>query len=529
MPFLFDDLKDAAKEFVLEWEQNYFTGDSSDPSIRKEIRKEAVQFLEKCTSRLGNEIPVCVNPTMLHPTSHLWQVESAIPFDGYLPLTKEELITSSSDKILLRSCQNILKKLVSNYRQRTATTAIFFYLEDALEFCYAETEEFDVIDCSNLADHVGLLNIINASSSRLSNKPGAVLLTESMSWRKLAYSVKQYVEESLCSPLSMIPTIYGLRLASHVELGNSTPVGLQVPKTHPAILSWRKAPPFTNIPLCPSPMLTGCLEQLARKCFIVERPTEDSDNEERNRLQLYTAKTFHYVMNSMLQRIGGDGLWLKMDFPSVFNLNRKTLDAWRDSKTILKFSACHFNTSLECEYLETFKEWFRRIGRREIRLLRLVIVPRSPLVLLGLKECLRVPGYGVEILRQEFARQNVHFIDNFQLEIEKNSAGEIRTVSVSFLLTPDHGLEKSHFVIVVDIVTGLPFIVFESIGSLQSENFRLPYPFKAQAIHPSTGEMQMKVVSCIESEDQYQMKIKKVCRGKSCKFVFKCTFALFIT
>ena len=116
MPFLFDDLKDAAKEFVLEWEQNYFTGDSSDPSIRKEIRKEAVQFLEKCTSRLGNEIPVCVNPTMLHPTSHLWQVESAIPFDGYLPLTKEELITSSSDKILLRSCQNILKKLVSNYR-----------------------------------------------------------------------------------------------------------------------------------------------------------------------------------------------------------------------------------------------------------------------------------------------------------------------------------------------------------------------------------------------------------------------------
>ena len=518
MLFIFDNKKNP-EEVVLQWETNIGTTDLSD-SIRKKIRNEAVQFFEKSTCRLGNEIHVCVNPTMLHPTSLLWQVESAFPFDGYLPLTKEELNTLPKDKILIRSCQKILKNLVSNYRQRTATTAIFFHLGNALEFCYAETEEFDVIDCSNLADHIGLPNVINASSSRLSNNPGAVLLTESMSWRKLAYSLKQYVEEALCAPLSMIPTIYGLRLASHVQLGHSTAVGLQVPKTHPAILSWRKAPPFTNIPLCPSPMLTGCLEQLARKCFIVESSKEDSDSEERIRLHFYTAKTFHYVMNSMIQRTGGDGRWLKIDFPSVFNLNRKILDAWKNGQKILKMSASHFRTPLECQYLETFKKIPSHIGRFGVRFLRLVLAPRTPSLLRGLTEGLRAAGLAVEIFRREFASPNVHFIDNFQLEIEKNSAGEIETASVSFLLVPDHGLDKTHLLLVFDILSGLPFIVFESMESLRSENYQLPYPFQVPAISPSGGNMQMKVDSCIELEDQYQLKVKMESCGKnhSCKF-----------
>ena len=494
--------------YIFKWELNIGTEDLSD-STRKEIRKEAVEFLEKCTSRLGNEIPVCVNPTMLHPTSHLWQVEAVLPFDGYLPLTKEELITSSTDKILLRSCQNILKKLVSNYRQRTATTAIIFHLEDALEFCYAETtKDFDVIDCSNLADRIGLLNVINASSSRLSNNPEAALITESITWRKLAYSVKQYVEESLCSPLNMIPTIYGLRLASHVELGNSTPVGLKIPTTNefhrPVVLSWRKVPHFTNIQLCRSPVLKGCLKQLARKCFFFPHSTED--DEDHDRLLLYTAQTFHYVLNSMIQRIGGDGRWLKIDVPSVFNLNRKTLDAWRDSKTVLKMTACHFDTPLESAHLAMFKHMHSVLRRKIKNVLRLVLVPRSPFVLNSLLQ----PDHALNLLREEFTKPNVHFIDNFQLEVEKTAAGLIENVSVSFLLVPDHGLEKTHLGIVVDYASGFPLIVFQSFGFLHSETFQHPYPFRAT---PS-GEMQMKFASCIESGDQYQLKVKMECSGK---------------
>jgi 2-polyprenyl-3-methyl-5-hydroxy-6-metoxy-1,4-benzoquinol methylase len=41
-------------------------------------------------------------------------------------------------------------------------------LEDALEFCYSENvNKFDVIDCSNMADHVGLVNLILACIGKL--------------------------------------------------------------------------------------------------------------------------------------------------------------------------------------------------------------------------------------------------------------------------------------------------------------------------------------------------------------------------
>ena len=77
-----------------------------------------------------------------------------------------------------------------SYRNRKDDVKIFLHLEDALEFCYAGTTDmFDIIDCSNLADYVGLVNLINAASTRLSDAPRAVLITESMNWRSLAPSV----------------------------------------------------------------------------------------------------------------------------------------------------------------------------------------------------------------------------------------------------------------------------------------------------------------------------------------------------
>ena len=133
-------------------------------------------------------------------------------------------------------------------------------------------------------------------------------------------------------------------------------------------------------------------------------------------------------------------------------------------------------------------------------------MPRSPFVLNSLLQ----PDHALNLLREEFTKPNVHFIDNFQLKVEKTAAGLIENVSVSFLLVPDHGLEKTHLGIVVDYASGFPLIVFQSFGFLQSETFQHPYPFRAT---PS-GEMQMKFASCIESGDQYQLKVKMECSGK---------------
>ena len=126
---------------------------------------------------MGN---VCVNPTMLDPTTYRWQVQYQLsPFYGYLPLTREELDTSNDKEILIRTCQKILKNLVADYKKRIDGVKIFFHLEDAVEFCLSEsTLVFDVIDCSNLADHIGLVHLINGCEKILADTPGAMLFTE---------------------------------------------------------------------------------------------------------------------------------------------------------------------------------------------------------------------------------------------------------------------------------------------------------------------------------------------------------------
>ena len=155
-------------------------GDLED-SLGRIIEQEFQAFFERGSCRLQNELEtVCINSSFLNPDTEQWQVHyvhySSCPYLDYLPLSQDQqLITSVKDKILLPTCQKILKDTVNSYRSRIADIQVFFHLEDALEFCFTNTNKFDVIDCSNLADHIGLANLLNAASGRLSNNPGAVL------------------------------------------------------------------------------------------------------------------------------------------------------------------------------------------------------------------------------------------------------------------------------------------------------------------------------------------------------------------
>jgi hypothetical protein len=241
-------------------------------SFRQKIEEEARPYYSTGSCRLPNGMGnVCVNPTMLDPTTYRWQVHYQLcPFDGYLPLTREELDTSDDEGILIRTCQKILKNLVADFKKRIDGVKIFFYLEDAVEFCLSEsTLVFDLIDCSNLADHIGLVHLINGCEKILADTPGAILFTETMTWKSLAPSGLEYVEETLCCPLSLIPTIYGMQLLSHVELGSSKPTNNLFGNRIPAImLCWKKAPTFQNVTLSPSPDLNRCLNKLAQRCFL---------------------------------------------------------------------------------------------------------------------------------------------------------------------------------------------------------------------------------------------------------------------
>jgi hypothetical protein len=130
--------------------------------------------------------------------------------------------------------------------------------------------------------------------------------------------------------------------------------------------------------------------------------------------------------------------------------------------------------------------------------------------------------------RYDFFGPDVHFIDNFQLELENSSTG-FQDVSISFLLIPHHGLEKTHRAIIVDIPNGSEFVVFESFESVQIEDWNFPYPFmpsKTELELHSPEEFSMMVDSCVETEDQFRLKIN-ITSSKNVSGGFVNLFAIF--
>lgn len=513
------DLFTTAVDDIVEhlYLENFVGIEGLSKPVMQKNRDEVRRFFLSGSCRLqsGSSV-VCVNPTMLNPTTLCWEVHFSIsPFHGYLPLTKEELDTSSDDNLLIRSCQKILKNFVSSYRSRIGVVKINVHLEDFLEFCYASTDQFDVIDCCNLPDQIGLANVLNAATARLSDNPQSTLFTHSIKWEFLADTVKKYVEGSLCVPLSMIPTMYGLRVDNHVELGASSLVNLRRERTnHPVNLKWKKVPSFRNVSLAPSSSLDRCLDQLADKCFDIMFPRcmLGPLPGDKCGMLLYTSLTYDYVVSAMAQRVGGDR-WLKENrrcedwLSGLFDLSQRTTKAWKNGQPVLKLTAHTdkpFNTL------------------RGTPVLRLILIPCTVFNnSMAFKDNFDLSGPGN------------HMIDNFQFEMKKNREGN-ETISVSFLLVPNHGLEKSHLAFLMDLADGYPVYIFKALKFFQTEAFLEPHPFAAKESAVQTPSMspQMTVKNCMESEDQYLLRIDISCSdsvsGKILKNIAKTCAVTFL-
>jgi hypothetical protein len=343
-----------------------------------------------------------------------------------------------------------------------------------------------VIDCSNLADHVGLVNLLNACEKKLMDTPEAVLYTESMLWLSLAPSMLKYVEEALCCPLSMIPTIYGWRLATHVEFGSNKPLNWGEQSVNAFKICWKKVLPFGNLSLSPSPTLTRCLDQLTQKCFTSNELSQWQGAGVRCGMACYSPLTFNYVLDSMAQRVGGDDCLKnlkahQLDFYSAFNLAQRTAQAWRNGQAISKVS------------FDIQTNVYPLMGTP---LIRILLIPFEKLM----------DSYTLQLVSSDFEKNlpklselNIHVIDNCEIEIKKTRDCEMETISVSFLLVPDHGLEKTHAVYIYDAWTGLPISFCENISKMRVEPFHQPYPWCSKGsplpLVTSNG-LQMKVNNC---------------------------------
>lgn len=223
--------------------------------LQPEVLKEFSNFFNtgNCKPITGKK--VCINPTLLEFGTKQWMIHYlACPFEGYAPLPYQkmdpEVINQQQNGgVVIHHCQSVLKDLIVQFRVRMKKTKFSFHIGDCLQLCLFNSKLknlFQVIDCSNLADHVGVANLIIAARACLAEDPNAVLLTEIMSWKMLKPTIPEYVEDVLSCPLSMIPTLYGLRLANHVRLGNFVPINMFRLNTDFITLKWQKALPYSS-------------------------------------------------------------------------------------------------------------------------------------------------------------------------------------------------------------------------------------------------------------------------------------------
>jgi hypothetical protein len=298
----------------------------------------------------------------------------------------------------------------------------------------------------------------------------------------------------------MIPTIYGLQLNEHVELGSRYPPSYYF--TAVANLSWQKAIHFQNIAMSPSSSLTDFLNKLAQKCFISERFPKPSQVLSYQMAVIerhhYSPLTFHYIVSSMTQRLGGDH-WFKdahlLEIPALFNITRRTMEAWEKGLEILKITA-------EIPINSINEDAFKVFQQLRLPTFRLVLMPCS------VTTSHLIHGIVLKCSSIIFSGSiESYVIDNFSLEMKEKSEKIVAT----FLMASDHNLPEAYRVYVIDSMNHCALLNFGSLKSMRTEKFHLPYPFSrptlSPVVVPCLGASVMKVTSCIESEDEFKLKI----------------------
>ncbi len=399
---------------------------------------------------------------------------------------------NAQEGIAINYCKKVLKNLVAEYRRKQKTIEFHIHSSDDLQFCLsAMPEKFDVIDSSALADKVGLANLLITASHKLELHPDAVLLTQMFSWPNIGSStVAQFIEESLCSPLSMIPAIYGFRLATSVELGSTTLLELNATS-----LYWFRAPKPENLPISNSVTIDRCLKNLEKKCYFIEED-DNSPDKPNCILKRYTPFTFNLVVT----RLGEFGV--KQDTTRSFQseaaprfaLARKTLDFWTNRRPVTLMTVIQpFTTEVQRLFDENI----------QASTLRIILIPCNRYTERKNRSSFQPVCWAAEIPR-------AHYVDNFDLHFDRNEDNSFRAVQISFLLPRGHGLEETYCGALVDLVSGAIIVALGPVKDMRQQDYNIPHPIAKQTspvpcVIPKSPQMQ--VVSCQESETIYYVEI----------------------
>jgi len=212
------------------------------------------------------------NPTLIRPFVHKWkQHYGSCAFESYPPLERQDL--EPECKSLAAACKEHLMLWVKRFQElkknHSATLKVILWNGDALALCTSGLPSeslFDVIDTSNVSDHIGLLNVLVCCAPRLKLPNTSLLFTSSLLWSDDCKDMEEYYFKCVGVPLPLLPTVLGLKLTVDLELGNSKlPDRIQ---SKEEILCWVKAEhKRTVLTIDKSSDVAQALLRLAERCF----------------------------------------------------------------------------------------------------------------------------------------------------------------------------------------------------------------------------------------------------------------------
>ena len=380
-----------------------------------------------------------------------------------------------------------------------------FYLGDSLELCLTNEEwknKFHVIHCPNYyADFVGLQNLLPIVSQCLNGDfPEAILVTEIFKLRieGKSFSLVDTVERTLKCPLTMIPTVYGVKLSDHLRLGIS--VGCQLHDRNSSrsafALTWTKAPVAYSpeIQLEPSPALKSVFTALGEACFILSDSSAFSAPGTNYYRKLYQQSqnfvrnsplTFFYILQSLFNRFNSvediaDSL-IQQCLPPCYHLAWRTLQHWMTGEEVLLF-------------FTTDEEMRQAILNEKSEVLELTQVQ------FVLKPMDGKTRYRTgQIVGDDFF-SDAHFVFNLNWK-ETNDE-----FAVSFLLPKDQSRNSTTKLFVIDRNTKkLLYSVSLRAQSMQRKVLTNLNPHRSVRLsNPPNPSI---VVRCQESEDEYALTI----------------------
>ena len=263
-------------------------------------------------------------------------------------------------------CKAKLQSLILGLQLRKERIQFHIHVGDSLELCVKDEtlkNKMHIIHCSDdLVDVAGLANVLPIAASWLCNeKPESVIVTEvTNSWLKVVKPrFTEYVDwHQLCCPLSMIPTIYSLRLSDHLHLGSTVCIHQHddVSNCNAITLKWHRIPvPYsTNVRLEVSPALKKVIGRLVETCFIqshVWNCAPKADLAVNHALFLrslfqsgvlrYTPATFYNIVQSLHHNHdwerGAEETLFRKSVPPSFQLAWRTQQNWFKGLPVLLF------------------------------------------------------------------------------------------------------------------------------------------------------------------------------------------------